>query len=168
MITMTLGTASFQFNRAISWLSILLEHGIISEPVFVQYGISDVSPLIKYPLVTAQSVLESKPLLELFDASRLIISHAGQGSTRLLAARGERFVLLPRLKSYAEHVDDHQLWFVQAVQQLGVHYCLSLEELKQAILQPPPRFQKQLFNEPKLANHLLAVHPPETLTAIAI
>lgn len=167
MITMTLGTASFQFDRAINWLSILLERGIISEPVFIQYGVSDVSPLRKYPLVTAQAVLESKPLLELFNASRLVISHAGQGSTRLLAARGDRFVLLPRLKSYAEHIDDHQLWFVQVVQELGVHYCLSLEELEQAILQPPPRIQNQLFVEPKLANHLLAVYPVKNLTTIA-
>lgn len=167
MITVTLGTASFQFDRAISWLSSLLERGVISEPVFVQYGVSDVSELMKYSLVTAESVLEPKPLFALLDASRLVISHAGQGSTRMLAARGARFVLLPRLKRYAEHVDDHQLWFVESVKELGVQHCLSLKELEQAILQPPPRFPKQLFNEPKLANHLLAVYPAKTLTAMS-
>lgn len=167
MITMTLGTASFQFNRAITWLSMILDRGMISEPVFVQYGISDVSPLTKYSLVTAESVLEPKPLAALVDASRLVISHAGQGSTRMLAARGASFVLLPRLKCYAEHVDDHQLWFAQTVEELGVQCCLSLEDLEQAIVQPPPRFQKQLFDSPKLTNHLLAVHPAETLTAMS-
>lgn len=163
MIVLTLGTASFQFDRAINWLSILLESGIISEPVFVQYGVSDISPVLKHPLVTAQSVLELEPLLALIDTARLVISHAGQGSTRMLAARGASFVLLPRLKSYAEHIDDHQLWFAQAIEELGVQYCSSLKQLEQAILQPPSRFPKQLFCEPKLANHLLTVHPAETL-----
>ncbi len=167
MITMTLGTASFQFDRAISWLSSLLERGVISEPVFVQYGVSDVSPLMKYSLVTAESVLEPQPLFALLDASRLVISHAGQGSTRMLADRGARFVLLPRLKRYAEHVDDHQLWFVETVKELGVHHCLSLKDLEQAVLQPPPRFQKQLFSEPKLANQLLGFYPSKTLTSMS-
>lgn len=168
MITMTLGTASFQFNRAINWLSSLLERGVISEPVFVQYGVSDVSPLMQYSLVTAESVLEPQPLFALLDASRLVISHAGQGSTRMLAARGARFVLLPRLKRYAEHIDDHQLWFAETVKELGVQHCLSLKALEQAVLQPPPCFQKHLFSEPKLVNHLLEVYPAQSLTAMSI
>lgn len=167
MITMTLGTASFQFNRAITWLSILLEQGIVSEPVFVQYGLSDASALAKYSLVTAESVLEPESLRALVDGSRLVISHAGQGSTRMLAARGASFVLLPRLKCYAEHIDDHQLWFVQTIEELGVQHCLSLKDLEQAILQPPPRLQKQLFDGPKLTNHLLAIHPAKTLTMMS-
>jgi hypothetical protein len=39
---------------------------------------------------------------------------------------------------------------------------LSLEELEQFILQPPPPFQNQLFDGPKLADHLLKVYPGST------
>lgn len=168
MILMTLGTINFQFDRAIAWLSICLEQGLISEPVFVQYGVSDASILAKYPLVTTEPIIEPKRMMALVDASRLIISHAGQGSVRMLAARKTSFVLLPRLKRYGEHIDDHQLWFVQAVEELLGRQCLSLRELEQAVLQPPPRFQKRLFDGPKLANHLLAVHPGKTLTTMSI
>jgi UDP-N-acetylglucosamine transferase subunit ALG13 len=167
MIVMTLGTASFQFDRAITWLSLLLEREVISEPVFVQYGISDISVVAQHPLVTAEPMVESRRLMALVNAAKLVISHAGQGSTRMLAAQGASFVLLPRLKKYAEHIDDHQLWFAQAVEELGVQYCLSLRDLEQVIVQPPPRFQQQLFSGPKLADHLLAVHPLETLTALS-
>lgn len=167
MILMTLGTVNFRFDRAISWLSILLEQGIISEPVFVQYGISDVSTLVKYPMVTVEPIIEPSRMMALVDASRLVISHAGQGSARMLAARRTSFVLLPRLKRYGEHIDNHQLGFVQVVKELLERQCLSLKDLEQAVLQPPPRFQKQLFDGPKLANHLLAVHSMKTLTSVS-
>lgn len=164
MILVTLGTIPFQFNRAVTWLSILVERGIISEPVFIQHGVTDISALAKYPLVTAESMVEPSRLRTLVNASRLVISHAGQGSTRMLAAQKARFVLLPRLKRYAEHIDDHQLWFAQAIEELGVRHYLSLQNLEQVILQPPPRFQEQLFHGPKLSTHLLTVHPADTLT----
>lgn len=167
MILMTLGTINFQFDRAITWLSILLEEGIISEPVFVQHGISDVSVLAKYPLVDAEPMLESKRLVALVDKARLVISHAGQGSTRMLAAQKASFILLPRLKCYAEHIDDHQLWFVEALEELGVQHCMSLKALKQFVLQPPDHFNKQLFDGPKLANHLLSIHPVNTSMVIS-
>lgn len=158
MIAITLGTIPFQFNRAIHWLSILLEQGIITEPVFVQYGVSEISPVIKNPLVTAAPIVPSKDLMKIMDDSRLVISHAGQGSTRTLTNRGASFVLLPRLARYNEHIDDHQLEFAKSVEKFGVQYCLSLDTLKQFILQPPPRFQKPLFDGPKLADHLVNLY----------
>lgn len=159
MITVTLGTIPFQFNRAITWLSDLLNSGVISEPVFVQYGVSDISQIAHHPLITAAPILEHGKLNDLLEMSRLVISHAGQGSTRGLAARKASFVLLPRLAQYGEHVDDHQLLFAQSVKPFGVQYCLSLKELEKTVLNPPPRFQKTLLEGPKLADHLLTIYP---------
>jgi UDP-N-acetylglucosamine transferase subunit ALG13 len=162
MITITLGTIPYPFNRAVTWLSILLKRDIISEPVFIQYGASDISVVAKHPLVTATPILQSYELMKMVDDSRLVISHAGQGSTRALAKRGACFVLLPRLRRYGEHIDDHQLSFAQSVEKFGISYCLSLEELEPFILQPPPPFQNPLFDGPKLADHLLKVYPEST------
>ncbi len=161
MIVMTLGTIYYPFQRAIDWLIILLECGVISEPVFLQYGTSDVSQLVGHPLVTLEPTVSSQQLIKLIADSRLVISHAGQGSTRMLATQGIPFILLPRLKYYGEHVDDHQLLFARAVEQYGIQTCLVIEEMKKAILQPPPVFQKQIFHEPKLTDHLLTLYPPE-------
>ncbi|NJM70669.1 MAG: glycosyl transferase [Scytonema sp. RU_4_4] len=164
MIIMTLGTVSFQFNRAIIWLSILLERGMISEPVFLQYGNSDTSPVAGHPLVTLEQTVTSAQLTKLVDASSLVISHAGQGSTKMLAERGAHFVLIPRLKRYGEHVDDHQLWFAQSVASYRIQSILSLQELEKVVLQPPPHFQGKLFNGPKLTEYLLTQYPPEKQT----
>jgi UDP-N-acetylglucosamine transferase subunit ALG13 len=161
MILMTLGTVSFQFNRAVLWLKTLIDRSVISEPVFLQYGYSDISVLQGYPQVTLVPTVTLDELVKLVESSRLIISHAGQGSTRMLAAQGARFVLLPRLKRYGEHVDDHQLLFSQAVAPLGIKSFVSLDELEKAVFEPPAYFQKKIFNTPKLTDYLLVQYPPK-------
>lgn len=159
MILVTLGTIPFPFDRAIDWVGTLLENGTISEPVFVQYGVSNVAAIADHRLITAESIIPSKDLMKLVDSSRLVISHAGQGSTRSLAERGVRFVLLPRLASYGEHIDDHQLLFAKSVEKMGVLSCASLKDLQQSVLQPPSPFKGQLFAGPRLAEHLLKAYP---------
>jgi UDP-N-acetylglucosamine transferase subunit ALG13 len=166
MILMTLGTIPFQFDRALLWLNQLIEQNVLAEPIFVQYGVSDISILSHHSFITAEPTVVSERLFTLVDQARLVISHAGQGSTRMLAARGASFVLLPRLKCYQEHIDDHQLEFAQAVESFGVQYCLSFEQLQEAVLNPPPCFQEGLFNGPKLSHYLAeayATRPDSTL-----
>ena len=159
MITVTLGTIPFSFNRAIDWLESLLETEVISESVFVQHGTTDVSSLTKYPFVKTKPIVETSLLMKTVQDSRLIISHAGQGLTRGLASRGACFVLLPRLSCYKEHIDDHQLWFARDVEKLGIPYCTSLDHLERVVKSPPPSFQGQIFEEPKLAEHLMQIYP---------
>ncbi|MEH1776888.1 MAG: glycosyltransferase [Nostoc sp.] len=165
MILMTLGTVSFPFNRAVLWLKILIERGVISESVFLQYGYSNVSILRGYPQVTLEPTVTSDELMKLVSSSRLVISHAGQGSTKMLAAQGAHFVLLPRLKHYGEHVDDHQLLFAKAVAEFGIKSFLSLNELAEVVLEPPPYFQQKIFNSPRLTDHLLVQYPPKKIAA---
>jgi UDP-N-acetylglucosamine transferase subunit ALG13 len=158
MIVVTLGTIPYPFNRAICWINTLIEDGIINESVFIQYGVSNVQCLERRSLVTLEPLVEAKRFFSLVDTARLVISHGGQGSARTLAARGGRFVLLPRLKYYGEHIDDHQLHFSQNIAHSGVQYCATLQELKQAILHPPLPCKQPLFAEPKLADHLLSIY----------
>lgn len=161
MILMTLGTISFPFDRAIIWLKIMLDRNVISEPIFVQYGTSDISVLVGHPLVTLEPTIKSEELTKLVDASRLVISHAGQGSTRMLVTRKAKFVILPRLKRYGEHVDDHQLRFAEAVAKYGIQYITSIDGIEKAILKPPAPVQGKLFADPKLTDYLLRQYPPE-------
>jgi len=66
--------------------------------------------------------LTRKEMHESVKEASLIISHAGQGSTRMLADMEACFAL-PRLKRYGEHVDDHQLLFARTVEKFGIHHC---------------------------------------------
>jgi UDP-N-acetylglucosamine transferase subunit ALG13 len=159
MILITLGTIPYPFNRAIEWISLLLQNNVIDDPVFVQHGISNINALKGIDQLTLQAFVESDQFIELVDQATLVISHAGQGSTRLLASRGAKFILVPRLKKYGEHVDDHQYLFCQAVESLGIKYCLSLEELEEAVMNPPSQVREELFVGPKLADHLKKSYP---------
>ncbi len=159
MITVTLGTIPYSFDRAINWLDSLLDSGVISESVFVQHGTTDVSKLAKYPFVKTTPIVETSFLMKTIQESRLTISHAGQGLTRGLADRGACFILVPRLSRYNEHIDDHQLCFARGVEKLGIPYCTSLDRLEQAIKCPPPGFKGQIFEGPKLAEHLMQMYP---------
>ena len=163
MITVTLGTIPIAFNRIVNWLEILLEDGTISEPLFVQHGVSDISPILMNPLVTAVPTVGKPDLLARVIESRFVISHAGQGSTRWLVSCKKSFTVVPRLARYHEHIDDHQLMFTKSVHPLGVHYCLSLEELRSAIVNLPPLISGELLQGPKLTDHLLQVYPPEII-----
>lgn len=159
MILVTLGTIPYPFGRAIEWLNTLLQNSVIEEPVFVQHGVSNIDVLRGNPQLTLQALVEATEFIELVDKASLVISHAGQGSTRLLASRGAKFILIPRLKQYGEHVDDHQHMFCQAVDALGIKYCLSLEELENAVIDPPLQLPRNLFVGPKLADHLQRAYP---------
>ncbi|MEA5579255.1 glycosyltransferase [Anabaena sp. UHCC 0451] len=155
MITVTFGTIPYPFDRAVNWLSILIKKGLINEPLVVQYGKTEIMLLQNYPQITLYSIVTTNEMERLVEKSRLVISHAGQGSTRFLAETKTSFVLIPRLAAYREHVDDHQLWFAQSVEPFGVKHCLSLESLEEAIVNPPLPITKPLFNEPKLSDYLL-------------
>lgn len=153
MIFFTLGTADYPFIRAVDWLGQLLERGVIAEEVLLQYGTTPVTRLA-HPLVEAVPYLSRAEVERAVACASLVVSHAGQGSTRMLAERGARFVILPRLKRYGEHIDDHQLLFARAVERLGVRHCTELSQLAAALDQPPPPFGGTLFDAPSLADYL--------------
>lgn len=160
MITVTLGTIPFPFDRAIQWIEDLVEQQVIQEDLFIQYGVTNISQLEKYSFVTSAPTVDYTQMKKILRSSRLVISHAGQGSTREMAGQNIRFILLPRLAQYKEHIDDHQLLFAESVSPFGVQYCLTFEELKEAILDPPNPLEKSLLDQPKLSDYLLEQYPP--------
>ena len=161
MITVTLGTIPYPFERVISWLDLLLDREIIKDEVFLQHGVTDVSLLCRHKLVTSEPLLPAEKLAKKMHDSELIISHAGQGSTRKLSVQGKSFVIIPRLAEYGEHIDNHQLLFSQGVNNLGVTVCATIEELQQAIQNPPKPLQRDLFSGPKLGDYLAEKYPQE-------
>ena len=154
MILFTIGTIVYPFDRSITWLQTLIEQKIINEPVLLQHGDTSIESL-NHPMVDTTAWLDRNEMHRAVKESSLVISHAGQGSTRMLADMGARFVLLPRLKRYGEHVDDHQLHFARSVEKLGVHHCTELSQLKAYILNPPSPIPGKLFDSPNLVEHLI-------------
>jgi UDP-N-acetylglucosamine transferase subunit ALG13 len=154
MIVYTLGTIFFPFDRAVNWLQVLLETEIIVEPVLLQHGATSAARL-SHPLLTSVPSLTSHEMYTAVRRASLVISHAGQGSTRMLAEMGACFVLLPRLKRYGEHVDDHQLLFARAVEKFGIIYCTEIDDLIGYVKERPSPFQGELFKAPSLTDYLI-------------
>lgn len=154
MILLTVGTIIFPFNRLVDWLEVMLTESVITEPVLFQYGSTAIDQL-RHPLLTLVPSLTRQEMQDAVRQSSLVLSHAGQGSTRMLAEMQARFILLPRLKRHGEHVDDHQLWFAESVEKFGIHYCTELDPLIQQLQDPPDPFQGELFNAPSLVEYLV-------------
>lgn len=154
MIVVTLGTIPYPFDRSVKWVKKLLDEGLVAETVFIQYGATDVSILQDYELVTTVSLLKADDLNQRIKQARLVISHAGQGSTRKLAAQAKSFVVLPRLAKYGEHIDDHQMRFSEGVESLGVKVCKDFNSLATAVINPPKPLNRDLFPGPKLGDFL--------------
>ena len=152
MIVVTLGTIIFPFERAVDWLALLLEREIIIEPVLLQHGATPVGKL-SHPLLTTVPSLSKTEMQESVRQASLVIAHAGQGSTRMLAKMGASFVLLPRLKRYGEHIDDHQLLFARAIAKFGINHCTKFTPLVDCIQHPPQPIAGELFNEPSLGKY---------------
>ena len=159
MIAVTLGTIPYPFNRVIDWLKLLLDQGMITEPVFLQHGITDVKILSDYEHVTSIPLVPSDELAEKLQAARFVISHAGRLMTCELASQDKSFIVLPRLFEQGEHVDNHQLIFSREVEQLGVSVCTTLNDFKKSVKSPPKPLRKQLFEGPTLSDFLIQKYP---------
>jgi UDP-N-acetylglucosamine transferase subunit ALG13 len=160
MIIVTLGTIDFPFHRAVLWLRGLVENKIINEPVLLQHGMTPVENF-NHGLVTNLVSLSRPEMYELTKQASLVISHAGQGSTRMLAEMNTRFVLIPRLKRYGEHIDDHQLLFARQVEQFGIKYCTEFNQLIKYIKQRPSPYYGELYKAPLLVEYLINHYQPE-------
>jgi UDP-N-acetylglucosamine transferase subunit ALG13 len=154
MIVCTYGTIIFPFDRATNWLLDLLEAEIINEPVLLQHGAS-APPTVAHPLLECVPSLTKEEMIRAVSKASLVITHAGQGSTRMLAELNASFVLLPRLKQYKEHIDDHQLLFARSISRFGIEYCTQFEQLAAVVRNPPAPFGGKLFDEPLLVEHLI-------------
>jgi UDP-N-acetylglucosamine transferase subunit ALG13 len=166
MITVTLGTIPYPFDRTVNWINFLIKKEVIVEPVFFQHGFTKPKDLCDYELVTCVPLLPGKELAKKIEASRFVIAHAGQGSTRKLAVQDKSFVIVPRLPEYGEHIDNHQLLFAKGVENLGVKVCLTLEDLEMAICQPPLPLSKDLFASPKLGDFLAEKYPRHNIRKV--
>lgn len=160
MILVTLGTINFPFHRAIIWLRSLVENNIINEPVLLQHGMTPVDSL-NHRLITNSVSLSRHEMYESTKQASLVISHAGQGSTRMLAEMNTRFILIPRLKRYGEHIDDHQLLFARQVEQFGIKYCTEFNQLAKSIEQRPSPYYGELYKAPLLVEYLMNHYQPE-------
>lgn len=104
MIYVTVGTDTHQFNRLLREIDRLAGEGKIREKVVAQTGNSDYMPKnYKFFRFISQEKMEG-----IIKESRLVISHAGAGSVITAFEFKKPLIIVPRLKRFGEHTNDHQ------------------------------------------------------------
>lgn len=110
MIFVTVGNHNQGFDRLIKKMDEIA--GITDEQVIMQIGYTTYKP------VNAEyfSFLESfEEILRLNREARVVVSHAGAGSIVTALKEKTPVIVVPRLKRYDEHMNDHQLEIAKAM-----------------------------------------------------
>ena len=130
MIFVTVGTQKFQFNRLIHSIDKNINIGKISDTVFAQIGNSSYIP----QNFSFQRFLSAEEYNEKMSQCDIVVSHSGVATIVKGIQLGKKVIVVPRLKEYGEHVDDHQRQIAEAfAKQNYIVQCLDVEELPNII-----------------------------------
>jgi len=120
MIFVTVGTHEQSFERLIDGIDELVATGAITEEVFIQLGYTISRPdHCQYANFLSYSEMDQK-----MRVADIIICHGGPATFMRALSLGKRTIVVPRLKKFNEHVNNHQLTFTKRVIDSG--YDLEL------------------------------------------
>ncbi len=131
MIFAAVGTQKFPFNRLIKQLDGYAAGEMLQgEEIFAQTGTCTYNPNhMNYTENLAKSDFEEK-----IKSCSLLITHSGVGTIISGVRAGKPVIVVPRLKKYGEHVDDHQLDIAKAFSEMGlVIMCGEEDDLYELI-----------------------------------
>ncbi|EFM35189.1 glycosyltransferase family 28 C-terminal domain protein [Streptococcus sp. oral taxon 071 str. 73H25AP] len=111
MIFVTVGTHEQQFNRLIKEVDRLKGEGFIQDEVFIQTGYSSYIP----QYCEWEKIISYEKMNKLIEGSDVIITHGGPATFMGVFAKGKTPIVVPRQKKFGEHVNDHQMEFVEKV-----------------------------------------------------
>ncbi len=113
MIFVILGTQKQSFKRLLKEIEnckILINEEIIVQAGHTKY-VSDKFKLVEF--------LEEDEFNNYIETAEFVISHGGVGSLFSAILKQKKVIAMPRLKKYAEHVDNHQIEICEKLADLG-------------------------------------------------
>ena len=133
MIYVTLGTMFLDFQRLVDAMDAIAQE--TEEQVVIQLGMSSCRP--KH--CAWFDFLPREDVLEIQRHARVIVGHAGIGTALDAMSVGRPFVIVPRLKRFKEHMNDHQIEIADAIERRGWGAkILDMADLAAACADPPP------------------------------
>ena len=103
MILVLLGTQDKPFLRLLKMVSKEIDKGNIKEKVVAQTGYTAFSD----KNIESFDFKNKEEIEKLIDKARIIITHAGVGTITECLEKGKKIIVVPRLKKYLEHTNDH-------------------------------------------------------------
>ncbi len=127
MIFVTVGTHEQQFNRLIKKIDQLKKDGHVKDDVFIQTGFSDYIP----ESCDWKKFLSYEEMIQKIKDAKIVITHGGPSSFILPLQYGKTPIVVPRMKKYDEHVNDHQVEFCRKYNSLNnnIIVVVNVDEL---------------------------------------
>ena len=124
----TVGTHEQPFDRLIKAIDEFVGAGLIEGPVFIQTGFSNYEP----KNCEWSRLVDYEKMQQLFRASRIVITHGGPSTFMEALAAGRAPIVVPRRSEWNEHVNNHQVDFLEKIceVQKGIIPCYELEDLE--------------------------------------
>ena len=101
----------------------------LDEQVVMQLGSTDYEP----KNCDYFRFMPRKDIEEFYAGARVVVCHAGGGSILTALEHNKPLVVVPRIKSYGEAFDDHQLEIAREMESQGVAVVYDINNLKSAI-----------------------------------
>lgn len=125
MIFVTVGTHEQPFNRVVEEIDQLVKRNIIKEEVFIQTGYSTYEP----QYCEWEKLIPYEEMQEKIKEARIVITHGGPSSFLNVLQYNKKPIVIPRREKYNEHVNDHQIEFLDKVIEKGYN-ILKVENEK--------------------------------------
>ena len=118
MIFVSVGTQKFQMDRLMKQVEKLAAE-MPEEKFVVQYGNSTYIP----KNCECYQFMDRDQFSQYMNESEVLVLHGGVGTIMQGLHMNKPIIVVPRLKKYGEHVDDHQL---EAAWALKSNHCLLI------------------------------------------
>jgi len=94
-------------------------------------------PAVNDSRVVVEDVVPRPELGRLMRESRIVVTHAGPTTVLEALEQGKVPIIVPRLRQFREHVDDHQLKFARLLNvQCGLPVAVDERSFQEALLRP--------------------------------
>lgn len=121
MIFLTVGTL-FPFDRLVRAVDSVVGEGLIEDEVFAQINYNSYKPKnMEYAEVLDKNIFDEK-----VNKATCLISHAGMGSIIVAMSHNKPLLVMPRMKRFKEHVNNHQVAIAKKFEELG-HILVAYE-----------------------------------------
>lgn len=124
MILVLLGTQDKPFERILKAVSSEIKKGNIKEKVIAQVGCTKFND----NRIESFDFISKDEIYNLINKARIVITHGGVGIITECITKGKKVIVVPRLKKYKEHTNDHQIQITKEFAQKG--YILPLYNTK--------------------------------------
>lgn len=129
LVFATVGTDHHRFDRLVRWVDEWARSAGPSVECFVQTGTSG-SP----KTASSEAYLSHDQLQDLLSRAAAVVCHGGPATIVDCRRAGVKPIVVPRRRSFDEHVDDHQLLFARRTAASGLVELVETEERLRAVL----------------------------------